>query len=150
MNTALTPDTLPPGKVGVPYSATLTLSGGAPPNFFLPHPNWDLPPGLTLDQNTGVLSGTPTAPGNFPMIVYAIATGGGDQEMFKLYRLAIDNAAGEAPAVSLSPTPIQVLPHNRLAQSGTDSGCGERHQRRLPLHARAARAFPRMNGEPLV
>src|SRR4029077_3496958 len=50
----------------------------------------------------------PTAPGNFPMIVYAVATGGTDQEIFKLYRLAIDNAAGEAPAVSLSPTPIQV------------------------------------------
>jgi hypothetical protein len=107
-NLALTPDTLPPAKVGQFYSVTMTPSGGSAPYGFIAHPIWDFPPGLTL-SNTGVLSGIPTAPGNFPMIIVTFANGGAGEEMFKLYRFAVDNAAGEAPAVSLSPTPIQIF-----------------------------------------
>uniref|UniRef100_Q020Y1 Conserved repeat domain n=1 Tax=Solibacter usitatus (strain Ellin6076) TaxID=234267 RepID=Q020Y1_SOLUE len=49
------------GAVGVPYSQTLTGTGGTPPY------SWQLvagtlPPGLTLFAQTGILSGTPTAP----------------------------------------------------------------------------------------
>ena len=106
---ALTPDTLPPAKVGVPYSVNLTRSGGGGSSWVIQaHPNWDFPPGLTLSDQ-GVLSGTPTAPGNFPMIVVAYNMVGPEDAVFKLYRFAVDNAAGEAPAVSLAPTPIQVF-----------------------------------------
>ena len=51
---------LPSGTVGIYYSQTLTVIGGAPP-----YSNWtvasgSLPPGLTLNSSTGVISGTPT------------------------------------------------------------------------------------------
>jgi hypothetical protein len=57
----LTPETvaLPDGKVGTPYSQVLMAQGGAAPY------SWRLvagmlPPGLSLNPGTGVISGTPT------------------------------------------------------------------------------------------
>jgi hypothetical protein len=55
-------DSLPNGKVGIAYSATLTVSNGVGPYTF---GAVDLPPGITLNGQTGVLSGTPLAPGTF-------------------------------------------------------------------------------------
>lgn len=107
---AMTPDTLVPGRVGVPYSAQLTASGGTAPYQFLVYPLLDFPPGLTLEPS-GLLHGTPTKAGNFAA---GIAVGdGAENGGGTLYRFAIDNPdelnpdQGEAPAVSL-PTPIQL------------------------------------------
>ena len=53
------------GQVGVPYSFTFnaTGTGGTPPFSFSYTGN--LPPGVTLNGNTGVLSGTPTTAGAY-------------------------------------------------------------------------------------
>lgn len=51
----------PGGTVGLPYSATLTASGGQAPYTF-EMVSGALPPGLTLDTS-GALAGAPTAPG---------------------------------------------------------------------------------------
>ena len=56
--------------VGVSYSRTFTVSGGSPAYYWTAD-SATLPPGLTLDSLSGVLSGIPTTAGvyNFPVYV---------------------------------------------------------------------------------
>ncbi|MDX2042070.1 MAG: putative Ig domain-containing protein [Acidobacteriota bacterium] len=56
----LNPATLPNGSTGVPYSQTVTPSGGQSPYSFSII-SGGLPAGLTLSPSTGVISGTPTS-----------------------------------------------------------------------------------------
>ncbi|MFN7976308.1 MAG: Ig domain-containing protein [Acidobacteriota bacterium] len=60
---SLSPPTLPAGLLNVPYSETITASGGDAPYVFTTLPA-SLPPGLSLSAG-GVLSGTPTTSGTF-------------------------------------------------------------------------------------
>jgi hypothetical protein len=52
---------LPQGTVGQPYTGQLTAAGGAPP-YRWSIPFGQLPPGLSLNPDSGVITGTPTAP----------------------------------------------------------------------------------------
>jgi hypothetical protein len=62
------------GTAGTPFSQTFTQNGGTPPvNFTLN--SGTLPPGLTL-SSAGVLSGTPTGSGTFPVTVKVTDVGG--------------------------------------------------------------------------
>ena len=56
------------GRLGEPYTETLTASGGAEPYRYTL--SGQLPPGLTLSLE-GVISGTPTQAGRFEFAVYA-------------------------------------------------------------------------------
>ena len=58
----ITTSSLPPGTVNNPYSATLTAAGGLPP-YTWRITNGSLPAGLSLDGNSGLISGAPTTPG---------------------------------------------------------------------------------------
>ncbi len=75
----ITPDTLPAGTVGTPYSATMSASGGT-----LPYANWswgatnipgvtasNLPPGLSMSA-AGVISGTPTTAGSYNTVLISV------------------------------------------------------------------------------
>ena len=69
---AVGPSTIPDGTVGKPYSATLTSTNGTNPSFSISA--GALPAGITLSAG-GVLSGTPTAAGNYAFTVRVTATG---------------------------------------------------------------------------
>ncbi len=64
----ITSTALPPGFTGAPYSQTFSASGGAPP-YSWSVSSGSLPAGLILEAPTGVLTGTPTATGNFQFTV---------------------------------------------------------------------------------
>lgn len=62
------PQSLPNANAGIPYSQTLVaVCGGAPLNYQVT--SGSLPPGLSLDQNSGIISGTPTTQGTFAFTV---------------------------------------------------------------------------------
>lgn len=68
---AISPSSLPGGSVGTAYSQQLSQTGGAEPA------TWGitagaLPPGLVLDPETGIISGTPTTQGTFAFTVSVI------------------------------------------------------------------------------
>jgi hypothetical protein len=56
------------GTVGVAYSATLPYTGGMVPLSWTLY-SGSLPPGLVLQQSTGVISGTPTAQGTYSFVL---------------------------------------------------------------------------------
>jgi uncharacterized repeat protein (TIGR01451 family) len=58
----------PPGEVGVAYSRQLTVTNGTAP-FVWSISSGSLPAGMTLAASTGLLSGTPTESGSFPVTV---------------------------------------------------------------------------------
>jgi hypothetical protein len=62
--------TVTTGTVGTPFNQSFTESGG-PPGSATFAAGSALPPGLTFTSNStsGVLSGTPTVPGTFPIVV---------------------------------------------------------------------------------
>jgi len=77
---------LPPGTVGTPYAYSLTVSLGVGPYTF---GATDLPPGITLrtdyhdpgidGDETGELSGTPTAPGTWFVSLTVVDAGEGNK-----------------------------------------------------------------------
>lgn len=66
--TVATPNPLSNGRVGAPYSISIPTTG-RPVTYSV---KGTMPPGLSLTQATGVISGVPTKDGDFPLTVRAI------------------------------------------------------------------------------
>ena len=90
------PYTLANGLTNVPYSQTLSVTGGTAPLDFTAA-NGSLPPGLSLNSATGVISGTPTTVGSYYDFSLDVidATGAYEQKGFTIVI---------APGRALNPT----------------------------------------------
>jgi hypothetical protein len=80
---------LPPGMVGAAYSGTLGATGGTAPYIFSVI-SGQLPAGTLLDDNSGTVSGTPSASGNFTFAVSVSDATGASQQ--KSLQIAIANS----------------------------------------------------------
>ena len=94
---SITTDTLPDGKVGEAYSQTLSATGTTPITWGIDSGN--LPAGLTLDEATGEISGTPTAAGTASFTVKAENSAGSDT---KELSIAIAKAAPTEHTVTVT------------------------------------------------
>ena len=64
----VTTSPLPDGNLDTPYSQTLAQSGGVAPFSWLIE-SGNLPNGLTLDEQSGLISGVPGSLGTFSFVV---------------------------------------------------------------------------------
>jgi Putative Ig domain len=85
---AITTTTLPNGTAGTTYSATLMTSGGTG-SILWTLVTGTLPNGLTLDQTTGVIGGTPSAAGTSNFTVKAADSGSPQQTATQALSLTI-------------------------------------------------------------
>lgn len=110
---SLSPATLPAPVAGVAYSQAFTAGGGIAPYTFAVAAG-TLPAGLSLNASTGVLSGTPSAPGShtFTVRVSDSSTGAGaPYSTSRVYTLATGQGIPSAPPVAvttLSNAPVTI------------------------------------------
>jgi hypothetical protein len=109
--TSGTPDDV---VVGRPYRFQFTGSGG--PGLTFAIAAGPLPAGLSLDPTTGVLSGTSTVLGDYPITVQAANVWGGTQASYTLH------VTGTAPSIAKTPPPAEVgLPYSFAFDSGASN-----------------------------
>ncbi len=96
MSPIITTASLPDGTAGSPYSLALTASGTAP--FHWTVNEGTLPPGLDL-TSSGILCGTPMAPGTHTFSVQAGNAAGNDAQTFGM---VIDSAPVHVAPVTLT------------------------------------------------
>jgi hypothetical protein len=94
---------LPSTPFNARYSQTLTASGGVPPYTWSAN---GLPTGLTIDPNSGVISGNPVASGNFSFAVTVT------DSALKQYsdRFSLSVTLPNTPAVTLDGLPAGMQP----------------------------------------
>jgi putative Ig domain-containing protein len=117
---------LPQASVGSTYSGSLTATGGTAPYTFAVV-SGQLPQGVSLADNTGTISGTPTASGNFNFGVAVSDSKGASKEQSLLVTVA-NAAAVSSPAPTSPPpatpppnTPSPTAPTSPVASSGGNS-----------------------------
>jgi len=115
---------LPDGSTGIPYYAVLHGSGGFPP-----YKNWtvasgSLPPGLTLDPGSGLISGTPTTTTGSPFTFSVTFSDGSSVSAPQQFTVPISNPGAGSITLSSSANPSLLGRAVTLtaAVQGTSSG----------------------------
>jgi hypothetical protein len=123
----ISPPTLPGGSQNAPYSVqlqavdgfppyTFSLQGGSLRRTFLPDEGGGLPPGLGL-SSSGLISGTPTTPGNFPFTVLVMDSD--EQITPQTFSINITPSNNNLTVVSLNlPAATQYVPYVYNGNSG--------------------------------
>lgn len=114
----LSPSTLPAGTVNASYSQQLTASGGNGGPYTFGASSGTLPTGLTLNQSTGVISGTPTEGGSFPLTLTA---SDGTDTGTRSYTLVIDGGLTVSPSSLPGAFLGQAYTQNFTTTGGTGS-----------------------------
>ncbi|HEY3619540.1 MAG TPA: Ig domain-containing protein, partial [Candidatus Sulfotelmatobacter sp.] len=99
---------LPQASVGSTYSGSLTASGGTAPYTFAVV-SGQLPQGVSLADNTGTISGTPTASGNFSFGVSVSDSKGASKE--QSLAVTVANASSASTPAPTSPPPATPPPN---------------------------------------
>jgi len=94
-------NSLPDGKVGESYSATLWAIGGIPPYTWSLAPGSSLPEGLSLNAGTGEISGVPTQHGSFQIDVWLTDNANPANSIVKIIALDIDENPADLPTISV-------------------------------------------------
>ena len=105
--------------VGTPYSYTFTASGSPAPTYTVS--SGALPPGLSLQNQTGVLSGTPTTVGTYNFQVQAANTSGGEPDITPTITIGIGTGSA-APAITTTASSTSVQVGQGLSFAVTASG----------------------------
>ena len=84
---------LPTGTVGTAYSEPLQAMGGVSPYKWSEISGGPLPAGLTLDANTGLIAGTPSATGDYGPYVFEVIDANGLKSSSAPFPLNIANQA---------------------------------------------------------
>ena len=124
---SITTNTLPNGKVGEAYSQTLTADGTTPIRWSVENGNGVLPVGLSLNADTGEISGTPTADGTAKFTVKATNSAGSDT---KELSITIAKAAPAEHTVTVktdgngtaSASPAKAVADTEIALTATPNG----------------------------
>ena len=111
----ITTTTLPDGAVGTAYSQTLGVSNGTPP-FTFAVTGGTLPPGLSLNQSTGVISGTPNSGASSSFTI--TATDQAQAATSQTYSLAVRSTAITITTTSLPSATVGVAYSQTLAATG--------------------------------
>ena len=114
------PASIPAGMVDQSYNAVLAVGGGSSPYHFSVSAGV-LPPGISLNPITGTLSGMPTTAGTYSfevMVTDSSLLSKGSQT----FHVGIGKGSGGNVKISLSPTSVTLLSHQKHQFTATVSG----------------------------
>jgi hypothetical protein len=104
-HTRITLESLPDAIVGSAYSATIAVSGSTP--FLFSVTSGSLPTGLSLNANSGEITGTPTTSGNYNVTIRARNSGGRDSQAYIFAvlpaQVALSSPSNEAFITDVTP-----------------------------------------------
>jgi hypothetical protein len=140
---AITTTSLPAGKRGNAYSATLTKTGGSGA--------WaatNLPTGITLDPATGHLSGTPTVEGDFAVGVTFTETAAPQKQASKVLALHLDTSPPPVITTTTVPDGVKNVAYDQTLTSTGNAGTWAVTQGSLPPGLTLDPATGHLSGTP--